>query len=148
MFNFKKLITYLLLSIYTTSCSTMKESLVLGTSSGIAVGLGASSIIKNKNKDKTRLTSSLIGAGIGAISSYFIHKGVKAKEAKVRRNTLFNLEKFGVSSIPNFKGKLPKSITKPIVKEQWVDSKVDGQKLIEGHRVWIIEENSKWNIGQ
>jgi len=133
---------------FLSSCSTMKESMILGTSTGLATGVAAGSIIKSSNKDKARLTAGIIGAGIGAISSYFIHKGVKAKEAQVRRNTLFNLDKFGVSSIPKFNGKLPRSITKPIVKEQWVDTKVEGQKLIEGHRVWIIEENSKWNIGQ
>jgi len=125
----------------------MTKSLAVGSISGAGSGLALGTVLaKDKSKrSKKQKLGAIVGAGVGAIGSYFLHKKMLSKEEKIRRNTLFNLEKFGVESIPKLRG-MPKSITKPIIKEKWIDTKVQGEKLIEGHRVWIIEENSKWNM--
>lgn len=131
-------------------CSTMKESLVLGIGSGAATGAITGSVIVDKNRGQAALQGALLGGVIGGIASYFIHGSVQKRDDLIRRETLFNLEKFNVSapspssySIPFSQGSGPE-ITSPKVEMQWIDTQVQGKKLIEGHRVWIMTEDAQW----
>lgn len=127
-----------------SSCATMSDSLILGVGSGAAVGAAYSS---QTNSDAG--TGAAIGAAIGGITAYFTHHAVAKREERIRRETLLNLEKFNVSapqrsesiSVPTGGGHF---LTRPVVDMDWVDTQVQGDKLIEGHRVWKIIEKPKW----
>lgn len=131
-------------SLILCSCATMSDSLILGVGSGAAAG---SAIANQNNGDKG--TGAAVGAVIGGLSAYLIHKGIEKREEKIRRDTLLNLEKFDVStppksgtvSIPTGGGHF---LTKPVVDMEWVETQVQGDKLVEGHRVWRIIEKPKW----
>jgi len=132
------------LSLLLSSCATMSESLILGIGSGAAAG----AIISHQGQGDQG-TGAAIGAVVGGLSAYLIHKGVEKHEEKVRRETLLNLDKFDVStppksgtvSIPAGGGHY---LTKPVVDMEWIDTQVQGDKLVEGHRVWKIIEKPKW----
>jgi len=127
--------------ILASSCSTMKKSLLTGVTVGGVTGL-ATGVAVAKQK-KHAVTSALIGAAVGTLTSYFIHKGLEKRDAMVRRDTLLKLDQFDISTPYN----LPVSahgITMPVVESQWVDTKVQGKKLIEGHRIWLISDDPKW----
>jgi hypothetical protein len=129
-------------------CSTMKESLVLGIGSGAATGAITGSVIVDKNRGQAALQGALLGGVIGGIASYFIHGTVQKRDDLIRRETLFNLEKFNVST-PSPSSSMPSqgsgpAITSPKVEMQWIDTQVQGKKLIEGHRVWIMTEDAQW----
>lgn len=132
------------LSLILTSCATMSDSLILGIGSGAAAG----AIISHQGQGDQG-TGAVIGAVVGGLSAYLIHKGVEKHEEKVRRETLLNLDKFDVStppksgtvSIPAGGGHY---LTKPVVDMEWIDTQVQGDKLVEGHRVWKIIEKPKW----
>ncbi len=126
-----------------TGCSTMRDSLIVGTTTGMATGAAAGAALSKNNKNQGALKGALITGAIGGIASYFIHKGLKKRDSKVRKDTLFNLEKFGVGGVPQNFSNNP-YLTKPAIDSQWVDTRVEGKKLIEGHRVWVITEDSKW----
>ena len=131
-------------SLILCSCATMSDSLILGIGSGAAAG---SAIANQNNGDKG--AGAAVGAVIGGFSAYLIHKGIERREEKIRRDTLLNLEKFDVStppksgmvSIPTGGGHF---LTKPVVDMEWVETQVQGDKLVEGHRVWRIIEKPKW----
>ena len=131
-------------SLILCSCATMSDSLILGIGSGAAAG---SAISNQNNGDKG--AGAAVGAVIGGLSAYLIHKGIEKREEKIRRDTLLNLEKFDVStppksgmvSIPTGGGHF---LTKPVVDMEWVETQVQGDKLVEGHRVWRIIEKPKW----
>ena len=131
------------LAILTTGCSTMRESLTLGISTGAATGAVAGASL-NKNKGKGALQGALVGGAISGIASYFLHKGLKKRDQKTRRETLFNLDKFGVDYPKNYSTGNGPGLSMPVVESEWVDTQVKGKKLVEGHRVWIISEEPQW----
>lgn len=135
-----------------SGCSTMSNSIMLGVGSGAAVG----AIAGNQSGGGSDRASSgaAIGAAVGALSAYLIHKGLEKRDEKLRRETLLNLERYDVSAPSR---SLPSSaypaggghlLTKPSVDVEWIETKVDGDKLIEGHRVWRIIEKPKWIPGE
>lgn len=136
--NFKKILILVSMTSL-VSCSSVKKSVGIGAGSGAAIGYGVAS----SASAGSILTGTLAGAGVGGIVAYFIHKALEDRDAKTRRNTIFNLEKYDVSKPSRSRNGGP-MISKPVVDSFWVDEQIQGNKLIEAHRVWVIEENSRF----
>ncbi len=138
---------YLVPSIF-CGCSTMSDSLVLGIGTGAAVG----GIVGHNSGSQDAAAGAAIGAAVGGLASYVLHKRNEKNEEKIRRDTLLNLEKYDVSgprgsSLRN-PGESDHLLTKPVVDSEWVETQVQGDKLVEGHRVWRIIEKPKWIPGK
>lgn len=129
-------------------CASMKESVITGVGVGAASGAATGSMASPANRKKGALTGALIGAAIGGISSYFIHDGLKKRDGQVRRETLFNLDKFNVSSPRGVSTGGQHGLTMPVVESQWIDTQVKGKQLVEGHRIWLITEDPQWVPGK
>jgi hypothetical protein len=134
------LLTTMLMS---TGCSTMKKSLTLGISTGAVTGAMTGASL-SKNRGQGALNGALIGGVISGIASYFIHNKLEKRDQKTRRETLFNLDKFGVDYPKNYSSGNNPGLSMPVVESQWVGTQVKGKKLVEGHRVWIISEDPQW----
>lgn len=135
-------------TFHLSACSTLSDSLILGIGSGAATGAIVGGQIRDSGGDRAG-AGAAIGAAVGGLSAYLIHKSFEKREEKIRRETLLNLEKYDVSSPPKNKSEpVPigqgHALTKPVVDMEWVETRVDGDKLVEGHRVWRIIEKSKW----
>ena len=137
------LLTTLTISTILTSCSSMKKSISLGASSGMTAGL----LLTNGDSSKTGQNMAA-GLAIGGLASYFIHKSLEKRDAVTRRETLFNLDKFGTyapkrrSSQANSS---PFSLSPAQVEEELIETHIqDGKRLIESHRVWTISGDSQW----
>jgi hypothetical protein len=80
--------------------------------------------------------SALLGLGIGAVfggtMGFLVHKDKEDKE---------RLAKLGTKKADE--PKTP-SLTSPEVRRVWVPEKIDGNKFIEGHYMYLIEHNSVW----
>ncbi len=133
-----------------SSCATTKRSIILGLATGAGTGAILGSTL-SRDHDKGAMTGLAIGAIIGGIASYFVDDELKQRDNATRKDTLFNLEKHGVfggssqSSAPS--GNFPYGLTAPVVDESFNDTHVeDGTKLIEGHRVWTIQDGAQWNL--
>ena len=133
--------------VFLSGCSSMNRSLSLGTVGGTVTGTFMGAAIARKDKPKNAAKCALIGGLMGAAAGYFIHKGLDKRDEKTRRELLFNLESFGISE-PRQRQKVRDggnpSLSKPVVDSQWVETRIEGNRLIEAHRVWIIKENPKW----
>lgn len=80
---------------FLSGCSTLRDSLILGAGSGAALGGVAGSQLPGA-QDENAIKGAVIGGVVGGLASYFIHDSLESRDAKVRRETLLNLEKYDV----------------------------------------------------
>lgn len=115
---------------------------------GVGIGAGAGAVIGSKsnksNSSKGRAIGALTGALFSGIVGYFVHKRIEKRDAKIRRQTLFNLDKHDVSRPQGFGFSSAHGVTAPKIESEWVPTRVEGKKLIEGHKVWLITDDIKW----
>ncbi|MDB5039150.1 MAG: hypothetical protein JWQ35_2678, partial [Bacteriovoracaceae bacterium] len=100
MKNIQKILACYLIGVNFCGCARMSGSLIAGAGTGAVLGTAAGVGFSN-DKGSGAWQGALIGAGVGLISSYFIHNGIEKRDADVRRDTLLNLERFGVEGIPS-----------------------------------------------
>lgn len=147
-----KILTLLLLgtALLSSSCSSTRKSVTLGLGTGAVLGTTTGAALGGMygQESKGALTGLAIGALVGGIAAYFIDGGLQKRDQETRQDTLFNLEKHGVfGSRPSVqkKSNIPYDLTPATVDEQYIETHVeDGTKLIEGHKVWTIQENIQW----
>ncbi len=132
------LVTALLM---TSGCATMRDSMILGAGSGFAAGAVTGAMASSESKGTGAMIGGAIGAGVGLVAAYFTHKSLEDRDSKIRKDTLFSLEKFGVSDVPNQSSAVP-AISFRVIEEQKVETNRQGNKVIEGHRIWILSDDS------
>ncbi len=134
-------------------CASMKESLVTGAAAGALTGLVLGPSIDRSAPD-AKVGGALIGAAVGSVAAYFIHNGVESRDARVRKETLFNLDKFNVSR-PSSGMEYEYGIAAPGVETECFDTEVRGGKLVQAHcesRIigtpeWVKNPNRKRRSG-
>jgi hypothetical protein len=124
-----------------SGCATMRDSVFTGIGTGAVAGL-ALGPAASKAPD-AMLGGALIGAAVGGISAYFIHKGLDDRDAKVRKDTLFNLDKYNVSR-PSSGGDYEYGIAPPGVETECFDTEIRGDKLIQAHCESRIVGTPEW----
>ncbi len=130
-------------------CSTMEKSVALGVFSGLATGAGVG--LAAHARTRGTLITAGVGAAVGGLASYLIHGEMEKRDDRTRRDTLFNLENHGIRNSSGSKANLSdvgNLLTSPEVEEDWVDTHTDGKRLIEGHRVWSITDQSRWDLSR
>ena len=137
----------ILCPLLAAGCSTMNKSLLTGMGAGAVSGAVVGSNMTKNDRRKGAATGALVGIVLGGITSYFIHKEVEKREQKARRETLFNLDKFDVNTPPGFHPSTAHGLTQPKIESDWVPTRVEGKKLIEGHKVWVITDEPRWIPG-
>ena len=138
-----------LMGVALVGCSSMERAVMFGVASGAVVGTSAGLMVGGDDQTESALIGLGIGAVVGAIASYAIQGGIDKHDDETRRETLFNLENHGIKS--SLGGKANSSdidslLTVPDVEENWIETHVDGKKLIEGHKVWTILDSTNWDL--
>jgi uncharacterized membrane protein YeaQ/YmgE (transglycosylase-associated protein family) len=127
----KNIIILLTIAISLSSCATLERSILFSSAVGAASGTGAG-LIAEKSAG-----SALIGAGIGGIIGaavgYLLHGRISKKEEFIK--PLESSKKD--DSAP--------SLTSPEINRIWVPEKIEGNKYIEGHYIYLIDKQSVWS---
>ena len=130
-----------------TGCATMKQSLITGVATGAVTGLVLGPVVDRSGSD-AKLGGALIGAAGGGLAAYFIHDGIESRDARVRKETLFNLDKFNVSR-PNTGGMESEyGIAAPNIETECFDTEVRGSKLVQAHCESRIIGSPEWVKGR
>ena len=122
-----------------TGCSSMGKSAGLGSAIGAGTGAALGGIIGQDGKHRTR--NVIIGANVGAIAGGFA--GSAIHESNERDKELAYL-KGKESERKSSKGQSTPSLQQPKVEAIWVESKVVGNRYIEGHFEYVITEPTRW----
>ena len=143
----KKIIFVLTLTalLVQTGCSTMGKSASLGTAIGAGTGAALGGIVDPGKNGQYRTRNVIIGAGVGAIAGGLT--GSAIQESNERDKELAYL-KGKESQRKSVEGKNAPSLQQPKVEAQWVESKVVGNRYIEGHFEYIIMEPTRWEAPQ
>ena len=149
LFSFRRLLLVFGVSCSLVGCSTMRDSVLVGTAVGAGMGVVGGVTLNSESRGSGALIGGLIGAAVGALGGVIFHKVLEGRDDQTRRETLFNLDKFNIQG-PSKNGPdkmgddWQPRISNPEVDFDWIDTHVDGKKLIEGHRVWRITEEPQW----
>jgi hypothetical protein len=119
--------------IFVIGCSTLKDSTLLGVGIGSAVGAGLGAAVSAPRGHETRgaITGAAVGAALGGLIGFFDHK----ERAKKQRSSLGLTPDHSDSPF----------LTKPTVQRLWVPEKIEGDKFISGHWIYVIERPSVWS---
>ena len=131
-----------------TGCATVGKSILLGTATGAMAGASSGAYWGVQNREKYALQAALWTGALGGIAGYFAHEALEKRDQKIREATLFNIDKFGIGPAPPPEGTEGPVLIAPKVEARWMGTQVQGKKLIEGHRVWVITEDSGWPANQ
>lgn len=114
-----------------TGCASLNQSMLLGASVG-AASMGAAGNLATNHRPEGTALGALTGAALGAAIGYFSAQDLAAKARLAR-----DLEMAHESPVE------PK-LTRPKYRQIWVPAKIEGDRYIEGHRLYIIEDPGKW----
>lgn len=119
----------LILPLALNACATAPRSTVLGA----AIGGAAGGLIGQSHSQNSQGTAVglAVGAGVGALVGYLAYKDKEAKQPKAE-------------SIKELEEKFP-SLTKPKLRAIWVPDKIEGNKYIRGHYIYVIEDAGSWS---
>lgn len=137
-------IVALALAFFVTGCATSGKSVGLGAGLGAGAGAIAGGLADSGKDGAYRTRNVIIGAAIGgmagAIAGNEIHKSVEEQKRDAYQK--------GRSSAPSpTTGAVP-ALTQPKVRTEWIESHSVGNRYVEGHFEYIIEESSHWDRSQ
>ena len=134
-------------AVLAAGCATLHKSMLTGIGIGVGTGAVTSMAITG---GKSAVKGALFGAALGAASSYLIHGALQKRDAKTRRQTLLNLDKFSVSVPTRGQRALGQArvhdfrLSAPDVDKECFDWEVRGNQLVQQHCVWTIRGNATW----
>jgi high-affinity Fe2+/Pb2+ permease len=127
--------------LFQTGCSSMGKSVGLGTAIGAGSGAMLGGIVDPGKNGKFRTRNVIIGAGVGALAGGLT--GAAIHENNERDKELAYLKGKEAQRKSSKAGSQP-SLQRPKVEAVWVESKVVGNRYIEGHFEYIITEPTRW----
>ncbi len=130
------LLTALLLQ---TGCSSMGKSVGLGSAIGAGTGAALGGILSQDGKYRTR--NVIIGAGVGAVAGGFAGSAVYGNNERDKELAFLKGKEAERKSSKN---QATPALQEPKVEAIWVESKVVGNRYIEGHFEYIITEPTRW----
>jgi len=120
-----------LLLLLLSGCASTRDSILLGAGMGAIAGGSVANLATNHSREGTGI-GAITGASFGALLGYLGHKENERKDRAI-----------GAATRSSEKPKAPR-LTAPSYRSIWVPDKIEGDRYIEGHRVFIIEESGKW----
>ena len=131
------------MATFSTGCATQGKSIGLGGAIGAGTGAVLGGIITKNGEYRTR--NIIIGAAVGGIAGSV---AVAAIHENTEREKEIAYLKGRESKQNSSKGGAMPSLQTPKVEAQWVESKVSGNRYVEGHFEYIITEPTRWEAPQ
>lgn len=122
-----------------TGCSTTGRSVSLGSVIGAGTGAALGGIMSDDGKYRTR--NVIVGAGVGAVAGGFAGSAIHNSNERDKELAFLKGKESERKSV---KGQGAPELQQPKVEAVWVESKVVGNRYIEGHFEYVITEPTRW----
>jgi hypothetical protein len=139
MKQFKQILSLIIAAALATSCSSRYKSVGLGSSLGAGMGAAIGGIMDPGKNGKYRTRNVIIGASAGAIAGGFTGSSLFDQKEQEKEIELLKSKNQNQNRSP-----APPELEKPKVEARWVESKVSGNRWIEGHYEYVIAEPTRW----
>lgn len=142
LYNFKRQVIGILglsILVLQTGCSTTGKSVSLGSVIGAGTGAALGGIMSDDGKYRTR--NVIIGAGVGAVAGGFTGSAIHNSNERDKELAFLKGKEAERKSA---KGQGAPELQQPKVEAVWVESKVVGNRYIEGHFEYVITEPTRW----
>lgn len=126
-------------AVLMTGCSSKGKSIGLGSSLGAGMGAAFGGIVSPGKNGQYRTRNVIVGASVGAIAGGFTGMALHEQKEQEKEIALLKAKKNESPRRPS-----PPSLEEPKVEAQWVESKVVGNKWVEGHYEYVITEPTRW----
>lgn len=129
------------LVMFSTGCASANKSAGLGGMLGAGTGAMLGGIADPGKDGEYRTRNVIVGAALGGmagmITGSVIHKEIdeQKKEAFMKGRAASTTPQAGV---------MP-SLSQAKVRTEWIESRVSGNRFVEGHFEYVIEEPSRWD---
>jgi hypothetical protein len=140
--NIGLILALLIFSAFMGGCASQGKSIGLGGVIGAGTGAALGGIIDPGKKGQYRTRNVIIGSVVGGVAGSFA--GAAFHENKESEKELAYLK--GRESKSQSHNPTPPELQEPKVEAQWVDSKVSGNKWVEGHFEYVITEPTRWAV--
>lgn len=134
-----QLCSMVLISAFMGGCASKDKSVGLGGSLGAGMGAAIGGIIDPGKNGKYRTRNVIIGATVGAIAGGFTGNAIYDQKEQEKEIALLKSRSKSQGTPPP-----PPSLAEPKVEARWVESKVVGNKWVEGHYEYVITEPTRW----
>ncbi len=137
--KFKQCLSMIMIAALMGGCASKGKSVGLGSALGAGMGAAIGGIIDPGKKGQYRTRNVIVGATIGAIAGGFTGNALHDQKEQEKEIAL-------LKSKNRSEGTPPKApvLSDPRVEAHWVESKVVGNKWVEGHYEYVITEPSRW----
>ncbi|MEZ4872627.1 MAG: hypothetical protein R2827_10425 [Bdellovibrionales bacterium] len=122
-----------------TGCSSMGKSVGLGSAIGAGTGAALGGIMSQDGKYRTR--NVIVGAGVGAVAGGFAGSAIYGSNERDKELAFLKGKE---AERKSSKGQATPALQQPKVEAVWVESKVVGNRYIEGHFEYVITEPTRW----
>lgn len=128
------------LLMFLNGCSTANKSMgfggLIGAGTGAVLGGIADPGKDGEYRTRNVIVGTYLGGVAGMVTGSLIHKEMdeQKKEAFLKGKA---------TSPPQQSGVVP-SLTQAKVRTEWIESRTSGNRFIEGHFEYVIEEPSRW----
>lgn len=131
----------IILQALSTGCASQSKSIGFGGLLGAGAGAALGGIVNPGKNGEYRTRNVIIGAAAGGLAGSLtaaaIHENTeKEKEIAYLKGRESKRSDGKAPSIP--------TLEDPKVEAEWVESKVSGNKYIDGHFEYIIKEPIRW----
>lgn len=137
--QWRQLTAIVMTAIMMSSCATKEKSVGLGSSLGAGMGAALGGIMNPGKNGQYRTRNVIVGATIGAIAGGFTGSSLHDQKEQEKEIALLKSKNQAGSRAPA----VPE-LQQPRVEAYWVESKVVGNKWVEGHYEYVISEPTRW----
>ena len=119
---------YVFIILLLTSCASTQRTIALSALAGAGAGAINGVALYPINTKKGMLGGALIGATVGGLGGWLIHRSLENRDKKIRRETILNLTRHDVLNISQ--NIPPLNIPKP------------SEKNPQGNSSWTFPQNN------